>query len=108
MKTIILAAVAATLFSFTMPQESKAATKQNSYAVMPDKDVKYQEIKTSELPEAVTKTLADKYAGYKTEKAFKGDDGTFKVVVSKDEMKQVLFLNEKGEVTKVDAPDSVK
>lgn len=108
MKNFIFVSVAFAVLSFSLPQTVSANKAQHKYAVTQEKEVKYQEIPVAEIPEAVTQTLAKDYAGYSTEKAFKGDDGTFKIVVKKDEMKEVLIFNDKGEVTKVEVPDAMK
>jgi hypothetical protein len=60
-----------------------------------------KEVKTSELPAAVTRSLNEKYPGYKTDKAFKADDGTYKVSISKGDEKQTLFFDERGESVKM-------
>jgi hypothetical protein len=60
-----------------------------------------KEVKTSELPAAVTRSLNEKYPGYKTDKAFKAEDGTYKVSISKGDEKQTLFFDERGESVKM-------
>ena len=44
--------------------------------------------------------LAKDYAGFETDKAFRGDDGTYKVNVSKGDDKLVLFYSSKGALIK--------
>lgn len=60
-----------------------------------------EELKIADLPASVTRSLNEKYPGYKTEKAFRGNDGTYKVKVSKGEETQTLFFDERGEVVKM-------
>ncbi len=59
------------------------------------------EVKTADLPEAITRSINEKYPGYKTEKVFRGSDGTYKVKLSKGEEMQTLFLDARGEVVKM-------
>jgi hypothetical protein len=66
---------------------------------------KYKEIKTSELPEAVTKSIATAYTGYKIDKAYKDkDDDSYQVKVAMGDLKYSLFYDEKGELKKVEEP----
>jgi len=55
----------------------------------------------SELPAAITRSLNEKYPGFKADKAYLGKDGTYKVKVSKGEEKQVLFFDARGEAVKM-------
>lgn len=55
-------------------------------------EVTYTKIETSELPEAVTKGVEDKYAGYTIEEVYKGSDTNYKMVIKKDDTKQPFFL----------------
>lgn len=61
----------------------------------------YSEMKTMELPASVSTSISEKYPGYKTEKAYRGKDGSYKVTVSKDNDKQTLFFDQKGESIKM-------
>jgi len=83
-----------------MPQFAEASTSQNNITVTQEKAVKYQEITAADLPAAVTATLTKNYAGYAIDKVFLGDDGTYKVAVSKEAVKTILLFNSKGELIK--------
>jgi len=98
-KLMILSAAAMAIF-FAMPQFAEASTSQNNITVTQEKAVKYQEITAADLPAAVTATLTKDYAGYAIDKVFLGDDGTFKVAVSKEAVKTILLFNNKGELIK--------
>lgn len=102
-KVIILSAVALAL-SFATPQVANAITTQNEIAISQEKEVKYTEIKVEELPEAVSKSIVTAYPGYKVDKAFLGDDATFKVKVSLEDVKHVLFYKASGELIKIEEP----
>ncbi len=100
-KLLILPAVALALF-LAVPQTADATTVQNDYTVIQEKVVKYTEITAATLPEAVSNSLTKDYAGFATDKVFLGDDGSYKVVVSKADDKKELFYNEKGEFVKAE------
>jgi len=102
-KVMILSAVALAL-SFATPQVANAMTAQNEIAINQEKEVKFTEIKVEELPEAVSKSIVAAYPRYKVEKAFPGDDATFKVKVSLADVKQVLFHKASGELIKIEEP----
>ena len=59
------------------------------------------EVKVADIPAAITRSLNEKYPGFKTDKALLGTDGTYKVKVSKGEDKQVLFFDARGEAIKI-------
>lgn len=105
MKTSIIVGAALAVLSLSAPGIATANKVQTAYVFTEEKEVKFTEIKVAEIPEQITATLNKDYAGYKTDKAFKGDDGTFKIKVSKEDLKQVLIFNDNGEVLKVEVPE---
>lgn len=108
MKKVIYLTAAVMAFSFVTPQVSNAMKSQNNIAVVDDKDDKYKEIKAEELPEAVTKSISNAYTGYKIDKAYKGEDDSYKVKVAMGDLKYALFYDEKGELIKVEEPTAEK
>ncbi|HLN75234.1 MAG: hypothetical protein ACM3O8_07410 [Methylococcaceae bacterium] len=108
MKKVIILTAAAMAFSFVTPQLSNAMKSQNKIAVVQDKDDKddkYKEIKAEELPEAVTKSIANAYTGYKIDKAYKDkDEDSYKVNVAMGSLRYDLFYDKKGELVKVEEP----
>lgn len=106
-KVMILSAIALTL-CLAMPQSSYAKETKSDVAVIQNKDVKYTEITADQIPEAVSKALAKDYAGFKTDNVFKGDDGSFKLAVSKADHKMVLFYNADGKLLKSEKADAMK
>jgi hypothetical protein len=102
MKKLIVITAAVMAFSFVTPQVAQAMKVQNQMAVIDDKDDKYKEVKVEELPEAVTKSVANAYTGYKIEKAFRGEDNSYKVKVAMGDLKYKLFYDEQGELIKVE------
>ena len=106
MKKIIILTAAVAAFSFVTPTVSNAMKFNNNIAVVDDKDDKFKEIKAEELPEAVTKSISNAYTGYKIDKAFRGEDDSYKVKVAMGDLKYSLFYDEKGELIKVEDPSA--
>jgi len=108
MKKAIFLTAAVVAFSFVAPQVSNAAKPQDKVGVVVDKDGKYKEIKAEELPEAVTKSIANAYTGYKIDKAYRTEDDSYKVKVAMGDLNYSLFYDEKGELIKVEEPTAEK
>jgi hypothetical protein len=105
---MLLPAVALTI-CLALPQFSQATILNNEVATAQQKEVAYAEITSDQLPKGVSDALAKDYAGFNTDKAYKGEDGSFKVAVSKGTDKSVLFFSEKGELIKSEkATDKAK
>ena len=109
MKRIMILPAAVLTICLALPQFSQARILPNEVAATQQMDIKFTEITVDKLPQAVTKALEKDYAGFKTEKAYQGDDGTFKVKVSKGDDMSLLFYNGNGELTKSEkASDKAK
>ena len=104
MKKVMILTAAVMALSYATPQVANAMKVQNEIEFVQEKEVKYQEIKVEEIPEAVSQSIAGAYAGYKIDKAFLGDDGNYKVKVSMGDLKYVLFYTAKGELIKLEEP----
>ena len=100
-KLMILSAAALAIF-LALPQFAAATTVQNETTVSQEKAVKYTEVAATTLPAAVTATLAKDYSGYAVDKVFLGDDGTYKVAISKGTVKSVVIFSSNGELIKTD------
>lgn len=100
MKRIMILPVAVLTICLALPQFSQATILSNKVATTQQTDIKYTEITADKLPKAVSNALEKDYAGFKTDKVYQGDNGTFKVEVSKGDDMSVLFYNGKGELTK--------
>ena len=100
MKRIMMLPAAALMICLALPQFSQAITVKNEVAAVEENDKKYTEITVDQLPQAVRDAIAKDFVGFKTDKALKGDDGSFKVKVSKGEDKSVLFYSANGELVK--------
>ena len=100
MKKLMILSAAALAICLAMPQLAEATTVQNITTVSQTKAVKYQEIAPTALPEVINAAIAKDYAGSAIDKAFQGDDGSFKVILSKDAAKTTLLFSSKGELLK--------
>ena len=108
MKKVIVLTAAVMAFSFVTPQVAQAMKVQNQIVVVEDKDDKFKEIKVEELPEAVTKSVSNAYTGYKIDKAYRGEDNSYKVKVAMGDLKYHLFYDAQGELIKVEDPATSK
>ncbi len=98
---MILTSVA-TLLGLTFPQVN-AINKHEPTTTQ--QEVQYQEIKTADLPQAITDKIAEEYNSYTVEKAFKGSDGNFKVNIEKTGSKLTLYFDKGGKQTKIERPE---
>ena len=96
MKKVMILSAAALMLSLAMPQFAEATNVQNSSTLIQVQQVKYQDVTVADIPEAVSTTIKKDYAGYTIDKAFKGSDGTYKVAVTKVDVKEVLFFDAQG------------
>ena len=118
MKTVVKSIlVAATVSVFAIPASASSYIVNTPVAVQDtvvkdtvkkevppmyfaQEEVTYTKVEVSELPEAVTKGVADKYAGYTIEEAYKGSDTNYKMVIKKDDAKLTVLFKEGGEFVK--------
>lgn len=105
MKKLMILSIAIAAISLATPKTSHATLTGNRVAVSQDKEVKYMEIKTEKLPATVATALSKDYSGFSVDHAFKGDDGSFKVLVSKGSTKYVLFYGADGNLLKAEQPN---
>ena len=108
MKRLVILAIAVAVFGLATPQMSRASQPFDKTVVMQNKEVKYTEIKSEDLPEAVTNSIAKDYSGYAVDEAYKGDDGSYKVLVSNKTTKYTLFYGKDGNLIKVEQPSDKK
>lgn len=60
----------------------------------------YTAVEAATLPEAMTKAVAAKYAGYTIEAAYKGSANDYKLVLKKDNAQVTAYFKEAGEFVK--------
>lgn len=77
--------------------------KEETPMLLAQEEVTYTQIEVAEVPEKVATAVAAKYEGYAIEKAAKGSDNSFKLVIKKDDAKMTVYFNEAGEFLKEDA-----
>jgi hypothetical protein len=104
MKKVIILSAVALMLSLAMPQFTEAKNVKNENTMIQVETVQYQEITAADLPEAVTASIKKDYAGYTVDKVYLGNDGTYKVAVSKELEKKVLFFDAKGVFVKAEKP----
>ena len=97
----LLSAVALTL-GMMMPQMASAHSNQNDLAIA--QDINYQEIPKENVPETITESLGKDYSGYLIDKAYLGDDGSYKLDVSQGDVKYIVYYKENGELIKAEEP----
>ena len=102
MKKVMILSAAALMLSLAMPQFTEAKNVKNENTMMLLQAVEYREITAADLPEAVSASIKKDYTGYTTDKAFLGNDGTYKVAVSKEAEKKVLFFDAQGMFVKAE------
>ncbi|MGD9557849.1 MAG: hypothetical protein AB7V25_12575 [Mangrovibacterium sp.] len=101
-KSLYLPAIALVL-GLSAPQLVSAGSNRNETVI--SQDINYQEIPAGNLPETVTDALDKDYAGYTIDKAYLGDDGSYKLDVSQADIKYSIFYKENGELIKVEEPE---
>jgi len=104
MKKVMILTASVLAFGFATPQITNAMKVQNKIAVVQAKEVRYLEIKVTEIPAAVSKAISVAYTGYTIDKAFLGGDASYKANVSMGDLKQILFYTAKGELIKAEEP----
>lgn len=105
-KFVYLLSVVTITMGITMPQMVTANSSQNE--VVFAQDVKYQEIPKENVPVTVTESLEKDYSGYTVDKAYLGEDGSYKLDVSQAGVKYIIYYKENGELIKVEEPASEK
>lgn len=63
-------------------------------------DVRYEELKSEELPQMVQTALAESYSDFAILKSFIGNDGSYKIILSKPEGNIAVYFSAKGEFEK--------
>jgi len=71
-----------------------------SETILVQEDVRYEELKAEELPKMVQTMLAESYSDFAILKSFIGNDGSYKIVLSKPEGNIAVYFNAKGEFVK--------
>jgi hypothetical protein len=102
----LLSAGVIIILGMTMPQVVTANLYPHDVVV--GQEVNYQEIPKENVPQTVTESLEKDYSGYQIDKAYLGDDGSYKLDVSQADVKYTIYYKENGELIKVEEPASEK
>ncbi len=73
---------------------------------VPGKTVQFKEIRIEDVPKTVHDAMKEYFADYEINKAFKSDEGSYRLEVSRENIRYVLYYDDKGELIKVDQPES--
>ena len=76
---------------------------QIRYTIIQYQKATYKQILFAEIPKPIEEAFSREFSGYKANRAFKGDDGTFKITVSFGNRRGTFVFNKKGEILKVEA-----
>lgn len=71
-------------------------------------EIIYSKIEVNEVPQLIKTAVAGKYAAYTTEEAYKGSDGTYKLVLKREEKKLTVYYSENGEFKKEEAVEKTQ
>ena len=94
MKTnIFVLAAIAVLLGLSLPQNVSAKNIKYELTAENENQITYVEIKATEIPEEIGVTIAREYPGFAIEKSMKGNNGTYKMVISEDNIKKVLIFD---------------
>ncbi|MGV8090897.1 MAG: hypothetical protein AB2L24_03375 [Mangrovibacterium sp.] len=105
-KVLYVLSAVVIILGMTMPQMVTANSAQNDVVV--GQEVNYQEIPKENVPQTVTESLERDYSGYQIDKAYLGDDGSYKLDISQADVKYTIYYKENGELIKVEEPTSEK
>ena len=110
MKRGLIVSAAVLLFGMTSIATfavSASNHKNNNTAFVAQDDVKYNEIKVEELPEAVSKAIKNGYTDYTVSKAYMGSNNTYKVSLTKNKETINVLFNADGDFLKIDQSDDL-
>lgn len=98
MKKLVYTVAAAALFFATQnatAQTEATPTEESTEAVAPTQD--YAAIEVSEVPEAVTASVAKDFEGAAISEVHKDGQGNYKLVLTMGEESKTVYANESGE-----------
>ncbi|MGQ7868540.1 hypothetical protein [Sunxiuqinia sp. sy24] len=101
MKKGMIITAAVVVIGMSMPAGVMAGNTDQLVAAS-QQEVEYEDMKVEDLPEAVTNSISEGYADYTLAKAYQGTDGSYKVKLTKEEEKIVVFFNADGEFLKIE------
>lgn len=69
------------------------------------KEISYTQIEVGEISDTVKEAIKEYFTDYVTDKAYLGDDGSYKLEVSKEDIQYILYYKDDGELIKVEQPE---
>ncbi|MDQ1771310.1 hypothetical protein GQR60_12150 [Labilibaculum sp. A4] len=99
MKRVLIVSAVALMCSVSIPTSVSAANLVSGTSFVQE-DVKYEELKAEELPKMVQTAITESYSDYAILKSFIGNDGSYKIILSKPEGNIAVYFNAKGEFVK--------
>ncbi|MUP38401.1 hypothetical protein [Labilibaculum euxinus] len=99
MKRVLIVSAVALMFSVSIPTSVSAVNLVSGTSFVQE-DVKYEEVKAEELPKMVQTAITESYSDYAILKSFIGNDGSYKIILSKPEGNIAVYFNAKGEFVK--------
>lgn len=97
MKKLGVLITAALILAFYLPQNISA---QTSKSTDPPRKTTYTQIKTTELPAAVTNAVTKENPNCTIEKAYSSDNGNYKVEIKKGMEHRTLIYDKDGNMVK--------
>lgn len=105
MKKVMILSVFALILGVSAPQILNALPVRSEISknitVTKKPQVKYQMVAVQSVPKAVVDSVKKSYPGYTIAKAFKGTNGSYKLIVSKNGAVKTLYYEADGESIKV-------
>ena len=98
MKKLVFVIVALLGMSSFIAQASDNTVTVDKVAYQ-DQEV-FVKVEGSEIPQAVQDAVKEEYVGYKIEEAFKSQTDNYKLIISKNNEKMVIFYDGKGKFLK--------
>jgi|GEM_PF-6934212 hypothetical protein len=110
MKRIIMtAALAVSIFGAgTFSANAQVEEKADKMEMKKDKQMKFEQIKVSEVPQSVKKAVKSKMKRAKIAKAYKNESDQYKLELKIGKAMKSVYLNEKGEMIDPDMDKKAK
>ncbi len=85
----------------SMGQDQRTAFPQEQAQRAGEDDVEYnEEIRKNDLPDSITDSLEELYPDHDVKEAYKGEDGSYKVKLEKDDDKVAVYYDSNGQYKK--------
>lgn len=102
MKKRMIITAAVVVFGLSVPTGVFAENHAQTNVITQEQEVTYEQMNVEDLPEPVSKAVSEGYADYTLSEAYMGSDGSYKVLLEKENEKIAVFFNEQGEFLKIE------